>query len=344
MGLFKPTGAAGVELDTGVIRVVELKGKAGSATLTAAGKIDLPEGAVAEGVVADQEAVTKALQELWSKAGIGKSSVVLGISNQGVLMRLANFPKMPEKKLAQAVRFQAGEHFPIPLNQMVFDFSVVGEASGENGPLLEVLLVAARRDMLDKSLKALAGAGLQPDVVDTSPLALMRTVPKEKFTTTVLLADISNGLSTLVLVDGGVPRFARVIPHSLSTYAKELDQPLAEILGGARQAAAASEGRQDPAETLEEWGRVLANEIRSSVGYYLSQKSEGSVDLIMLSGRGARIPGLAVILRDELSVPVEVVKPTAGITGSSQISGVDLQREGPEFAVSIGLALRGLEA
>lgn len=344
MGLFKPAGAAGVELDTGVIRVVELKGKAGSATLTSAGQIDLPEGAVVEGVVADQGAVSKALQELWSRAGISKSNVVLGISNQGVLMRLANFPKMPEKKLAQAVRFQAGEHFPIPLNQMVFDFSVVGETKGENGTVLEVLLVAARRDMLDKSLKALAGAGLQPTVVDASPLALMRTVPREKFKTTVLLADISNGLGTLTLVDGGVPRFARAIPHSLSTYAREMDLSLAEVLGGIRQAAAASEGRQDPVATLEEWGKALANEMRSSAGYYLSQKSEGSVDLVMLSGRGARIPGLGVILREELKVPVELVKPTAGIAGSSQVGSVDLQREGPEFAVSIGLALRGLEA
>lgn len=345
MGLFTPAGVVGLELDTGVIRAVELKGKSRSASLTAAGTIDIPEDAVVEGVVADPGAVAKALNELWNKARLSRGHIVLGISNQGVLMRMATFPKLPAKKMAQIIRFQAGDYIPIPLTQSVFDFSVVGESTGQSGPVLDVLLVAARRDLLDKSLTALDQAGLKPVVVDASALALMRTIPKDEFSRTVILADISNSLSLLMMVSGGVPLITRVIPHSLQTYAKEVELPLSEILSVSRQVAAAVEEGAGPSggvEPVHRWWQVLAGEIRTTIGYHLAQRSEGSVDLVVLSGRGAKIPGLPGFLQQELGIPVEVNKPLTAITGSIH-AGVDIDQEEPEFAVSIGLAMRGLE-
>ncbi|WP_347487656.1 type IV pilus biogenesis protein PilM [Desulfoscipio sp. XC116] len=424
MRFLKSSGAVGLELDTGIIRVVELSGDKHAPSLVAAGEIVIPEDAVSEGVVADVDAVARALEELWAKTGIGSREVVLGISNQGVLMRLAGFPKIPDNKLTQALRFQAGEYFPIPLAEMVFDHAVVGELDGDNGPQLQILLVAARRELLDKSLQAVQQASLMPRVVDAAPLALLRTLPAERLTDPVLLVDISNGLTTLLLVAGGVPRFARVIPQSLKSYARELNKPLDKLLGTVRQAAAAlqedllSTGRaaergrpgycpeqtraageerpiykpgdnsmdSGPAFNLEktvdkgqarqegrppvsghgiggwpsvgeyalgagamaveltgDWELALANEIRSSIGYYIAQTGAAAVDAVIISGRGARVAGLPEFLQTEIDVPVEIINPLINIKAPGQVKGVDLQRKGPDFAVSIGLALRGLE-
>ncbi len=354
MQFLKSSGAVGLELDTGIIRVVGLSGVKHAPSLVAAGEITIPEDAVSEGVVDDVDAVARALEELWAKTRIGSREVTLGISNQGVLMRLANFPKIPYNKLAQALRFQAGEYFPIPLEEMVFDHAVMGEVDGDNGLQLQILLVAARRDLLDKSLQAVQKAALVPRVVDAASLALLRTLPAERLESSVLLVDISNGLTTLLLVAGGIPRFARVIPHSLKSYARELDRPLEELLQAVRQAAAAAQEDLSPSEHTPgaghaaveppgAWELTLANEIRSSISYYMTQTGEVAVDAVIISGRGARLAGLTGYLQAEIDVPVEIIDPLVNIKDSARVKGVDLRRKGPDFAVTTGLALRGLE-
>lgn len=346
MGLLKATPAVGLEFDTGVIRVVQLKGTPRSASIEVIGRVEIPEDAVIEGVVVDAERVASALEELWNTYQIKSREVVLGISNQGVFMRTATFPKIPEKKLAQALRFQAADYFPIPMPQLVFDYSVVGEYIGANGPELELLLVAARREMLDSTLNILLKAKLQPKIVDTSYLALMRVIPEIQLAGTVLLAEISNGMATLLLVSNGIPRFARAIPYSLQSYAREMNLPLEGILTTMPEVAATAEEaveRGIPKNFPVGWGSILAGDIRSSVSYYLTQRSDSAVETIFLSGRGARIPGLKEFLQQELEVPVKLVEPLSGLGDSLKSDKIDIKTEGPDFAVSIGLALRGLE-
>lgn len=339
MGLFRKTGVVGLEIDTGVIRAVELKGSPGKVTVTSAGRKEIPEAAVVDGVVVEVDTVARALEELWSEAQIGSRQVVLGVSNQGVLMRLASFPKVPESKLAQALRFQAGDYFPIPMNQLIMDHAVVGELKGESGPALEILLVAARRDQLDKSLEALKQARLLPIVVDASPLASLRTLGEEILSGTVALANISNGLGTLLLVSAGIPRFARIIPVSLQLYSRELGVPLSQMDRAFRRWHASS----GDYSALGEWGLLVASEIGSSITYFLNQNNGDSVDRVLLSGRGARVGGLSSLMEDELGVPVKVIEPLAKVAVRPS-RGVDLESEGLDFTVSIGLGLRGLEA
>lgn len=368
----------GLELDTGAVRAVQLRGTARKATVVVAGQVELPETAVVDGVVAEVGAVAEALERLWAEARISGREVVLGVPEQGALMRLAVFPKVPESKLGQVVRYQAGDYFPIPLGQLVLDHSVVGEVERAEGPGVEVLLVAARRDFLDKSLQALGAARLTPRVADAPALALLRSLPEEHLAGAAALVNIAHGSSSLVVVSRGVPRFARVMPISLQDYARERGctlrdavaavvppQPAAPRKAGAsagvERAAARAAGRaapsggaaappdpavMEPAPALPaavgEWGSVLAGEIRSSLSYFLAQH-DVAVDVLVLSGRGARVPGLVEFLRAELDMNVEVTQPPAWMLANGA-AAADVQVQWPDFAVSAGLALRGLEA
>ncbi|GAB6156866.1 type IV pilus assembly protein PilM [Desulfotomaculum varum] len=331
MRFFTNPGAVGVEIDTGVIRAVELKGSGRAASLAAAGQIDIPLPAVSEGVVAQAAVVAGALRELWSRCGISKQHVVLGICNQNVFMRIATLPKIPEKKLAQALRFQAGQYFPVNISQLVFDYALLGEVSKAAAAELEILLVASRRDIVQNNLQAMEAAGLQTEILDISYLSLLRTLSATQRSDTLVLVDIANGLTTIQLVSRGVPRFSRVIAHSLITYAGEAGLDLQE---------AALLSRTPDGD----WLVTLANEIRSSVSYYLAQGNAGMVNSVLLSGRGARLKGLPERLQEELEVPVEVLDPLQNLSQSSPASGADLGAAGADFAVCIGLALRGLGA
>jgi type IV pilus assembly protein PilM len=342
MGILRSGGSVGLDIDTGIIRVVELKGKAKTVNLSAAGRIEIPSHVVEEGMVTDIDTVADALKELWKDARISSRDVTVGISNQGVLMRMARFPKLLEKNLAKAVRFQVGDYFPIPLDQLVLDFSLTGEVEGENGSEMEVLLVAARRDILERCLGALSAASLRPLVVDASSLALLRTLPEDRQSGNVALLDISNGRNgSLLIAEKGVPRLARVI--SQSPYDREM-----ELIKGSRELVATT--IDDDQEQIidhryfDEWVMALANEVRSSIGYYMSQRNTESVGTVILSGRGARFESLPVKLEEEMDISVEIIKPLVRLNGPVSGNYSFINNEEPDFAVSIGLALRGLES
>lgn len=340
MGCLLGSGSGvGLELDTGEARVVQFQGNARNPEVSAWGRIALPDGAVEDGMVAQPEAVGEALAELWSESGITGRDVVVGVFNQSVLVRFAAFPKVPRDKLDKVIRYQAQDYLPIPLAGVVLDYAVIGETVTDAGPQVEVLLVAAQRDMLDGFLSGLEAARLSPKDIDVSSLALLRILPKGAASGTTAVVNIANGLSSIIVAAQGVPRLARLMPVGLRNAAEMLGCSLREVVpdGGPPSAESVL-----PADDLLPWSTSLAGEIRSSIGYYEAQTGV-AVDRIILSGRGARLKGLSAQLQENLGAAIECLDPLHGVSipdgGRAGIS-----YEASDYAVSIGLARRGLEA
>lgn len=332
MDLFKRAGLIGLELDTGEARAVELCGSTRAPVLAACGRVPLPDDAVVEGAVVRPESVADALEELWTSAGITGREVVLGVANQGVLVRFATFPKVPADKMARMIRYQAQDYLPMPLSSVVLDYMVIGEIADERGEFLEVLLVAARRDMLDNFLAALSMARLKPRDIDVSSLALLRVLPVEAQAGTAALVNVANGLSNILVVAEGVPRMARLIPVGLKDAAKLLDCSLGEVVPDPGTDAQ----RGWPREALLAWIDSLTAEISSSIGYYNAQPGTAAVERIVLSGRGARVEGLSALIRESIGVPVTTMQPLEGKNWRTR-NGGDIARQAPDFAISLGL-------
>ncbi len=209
-----------------------------------------------------------------------------------------------------------------------------------------MLLVAARTEELEKSLAALQQARLKPLAIDASPLALLRVPTEATAAGTVALVDISNGISSLTMVVNGMPRFTRVIPVSLKQYAGRLglalqEAPLAAAPEEADDIAATLSGG-DTADAFASWALGAAEEIRSTLNYFMKLDNWPELATLVLSGSGARIQLLPQLLQNELGVAVEVLQPLASLaeTGRRQLDRLLKQ---PDFGVSTGLALRGLE-
>ena len=338
MGLLGKSGVVGLEMDTGIIRGVEVSG---GQKVVAAGQVVLPETAVVDGMVQDVEAVATALNTLWTQSRFTTRNVALGMFNQGVMLRLINFPQVPKDKLRQAIQIQAGDYFPIPVSQMVLDYAVVGQAPGDDGTLMEILLVAAKKDQLYLNLEALSRSRLTPMVIDASPLALMKVLPEDKLTGTTVVVDLANGLSSLLLAIDGMPRFARVMSVSLRQYTEGLAGYLFPK-GDLRDEAAVGAEQNLGDKVFSKWSVSVANDIRASISYYVKQDSLSGVDRIILSGKGAKAIGLAEMLHEELDVPIEVINPFSLVKAKGDL-GFDWDLDGPNFATCVGLALRGLE-
>lgn len=328
--------AVGLEIDTGMARAVEAAGSAAKPRLVNIATGSLPEGSVDEGMIVDPQEVGSALGRMWRSNGLKSRRVILGISNQGVLVRYATIPRVPPDKLNNVIRFHAQEHLPIPLDSVVMDYQVIGEtASDDNKTMLEVLLVAARRDMLSGFLEALALAKLEPDDIDVSTLSLMQILPPAALDRTVAVVNVANGLSNILVSDRGQARLARLVSVNLGDLAEACGYPLDDIF------SISSSRSQECQKAYGSWVESLLSETRSSLNYYQSQEKAKPLEAIILNGRGGCLKGIDQLMENALGLPVRLVNPFAGYSSAAK-ANENLGVQAAEYAIAAGLARRAL--
>lgn len=337
MASTKRSRAIGLEIDNGAVRAVEMSGRVGSLSLSNLGTVSLPDGAVKEGLVLQPDLVGEALRKLWQRVGFKDREVILGVSNQGVLVRHITIPKVAPDKLKNVIRFQAQEYLPIPLESVVLDYLILGDSSGvgieENK--IEVLLVAARRDMLDKFLEALKIARLEPLDIDVSSMVLLSLLPQKAMEMSLILVNVANGLNNILVAEKGKPRLARLGLAKIN----DLTDSLGCSLDNAFDLAV---DNSQNSTILTGWINNLAGEIRSSLTYYEDQPGSLTIEGVLLSGRGALIKGIAGQLEDYLDLPVRIFNPL-NIYKPAKRRLVKSEIDAVEYVVSTGLAIRGLE-
>lgn len=212
----------GLDVQPGLIAAVKARVN-GTICAERAAAQPLDADTMREGEVLDVAALTEALRELFADSGLGKR-VRLGIANQRTVMRTLELPPVSDRKeLVAAVNFQAQDQVPMPLSNAVLDFHPLGVFDSPNGPRQRVVLVASQRDMVERLLAAVRGAGLTPVGVDLSAFALIRSLHdgKDGDDARVLYLNV-DGLTNLAIADGTVCRFTRVVGGGVEGMASEL--------------------------------------------------------------------------------------------------------------------------
>ncbi len=213
MGRFR-SKLVGMDIDRGSIKAVQLSKGGGGFTLQHVGYRRLAAGAVVDGEVADHDLLASEIKEFWASHSFSGKSVSLGIANQKVVVRLLDFPRMSEKDLKGAINFEAQDHIPMPIDEAVMDYVVLGPQS-EGSELDRILIVAAQRDMISRYTSAVRSGGLRAAGIDVKALSLIRsTLPNALFEDegAIVLLDIGTELSNLVVSQSGIPTLTRFIP------------------------------------------------------------------------------------------------------------------------------------
>jgi type IV pilus assembly protein PilM len=212
----------GLDIQPGFVVAVQARVN-GSVVAERAAALPLPTDTMRDGEVADVGALSDVLRELFDDSGLGKR-VRVGIANQRTVLRTLELPPLTDQKeLAAAVSFQAQDQVPMPLNNAVLDFHPLGIVDTPAGPRQRVVLVAAQRDMVERLLAAVRGAGLSAEGVDLSAFALIRSLyrPDPDGSGRVLYLNV-DGLTNLAIAEGTVCRFTRVVGSGLEGMAGEL--------------------------------------------------------------------------------------------------------------------------
>ncbi|MDQ3575170.1 MAG: type IV pilus assembly protein PilM [Actinomycetota bacterium] len=344
-----------VALDIGsyAVRAVELTVGGGQPVLERFAQVVLPPRAVDHGEVVDAPAVATAVRRLWSEGGLRGRRVVVGVANQRVIVRLAEFPVMSEEDFRAALQFEAQELIPIPVEEATLDFQILGEDVRSDGePRMRVLLAAAQREMVRAHLAAVEGAGLAAGAVDVIPFALVRALAPPGGTFAERAAEavvcIGGGVTNVVVHEQGIPRFVRI----LLVGGNDVTEAIARELDVGPDEAEDLKRRVDPSSsdaTVNRAGQVVADrlaplveEIRGSIEYYRSLPESLPIERVLMTGGGSRTPGLMERLGAQVDGRVEMARPLAGVrVGDVSLSEAELVQLEPLLAVPIGLALAG---
>lgn len=341
VGIGRKSVRTGLDIGSSAVRAAEVAVGPSGSELRRFAQVGLPVGAVVEGEVRDEAIVAEAIRRLWAEGGFSQKEVVLGISSQRAMVRQLEMPEMTEAELRSALRYEIGELLPIPVEEAVFDFAILGPGrpKADGGGTIQVLVVVAQRDIVWDSINVARRAGLRVRAVDSSPLALLRAVPlQEENRDLEAVVSIGSHLVVVAVREGNTPRFLRTV--SISGTSVGVNQPA--------RAGAAVEGaaRPGPITTTGAGAKrdYIVEEVRGSLEYFFSHGQGAQLSSIWLTGGGALIQGVGERIGSAVGVPVK----TAGVVAQYSAGALDLSDEqvkeaSARWATAIGLALWGAE-
>jgi type IV pilus assembly protein PilM len=364
-----PRRNIGIDIDRGSIKAVQISSSGGGYVLQHVGYHRLPPGTIIEGEVADHDLLAAEIKEFWDAHSFKGKAVTIGVSNQKVVVRLLDFPHMEPEDLEGAISFEAQDHIPMPLDEAVLDYVVLGPRE-ERSDLDRVLVVAAQREMISRYTSAVRTSGLRPAGVDVKALSLTRSTLPDPFfgeDGAVLLLDVGAEITNLVVADQGNPVLTRFVPVGLGDFVAAVaeltdlpeDEAERQALNSSRvrlgnehdeaeetQAEPEEEDTFDPAlaydvrRGLENAAQALADEVQRSIEHHRSQEAAREVARVLISGEAALIPGLDRYLGELLNVPTGRGNPVEKLSANrSNVSDDQLRAMEPVLAVAFGLAM-----
>jgi type IV pilus assembly protein PilM len=355
----------GLDIGTNAVTIAEVT--AGTPPrLDMFAQVALPRDAMREGEVADAAAITDAVTRLRAEVGLKKVSVRVGIASPRVVVRQVEMPVMTRDELMSALQFQAGDLIPIPIDDAVLDFAILGTSApapdSGHEPTMQVLLVAAYEATVSKLVSAIEAGGLDVSAVDLIPLALTRALARPvgalvSATGGVAVDDapgaegivsFGGGVTAIAVHEGGIPQFVRV----LGSGGRELTDAIATDLGVPPETAEALKralANPEPDEmvlraraSVDRPLSVLLDEVRSSIDYYRNQPGSAQLRRVVVTGGSAQLPGLPERLAALVGVPVEPAYMHDLLRiGDIGFAADELPRLEPYLPAPVGLALGG---
>jgi type IV pilus assembly protein PilM len=329
----------------------------GSAELLQVAREPLAAGIVVGGELRDPDALAEALKDFFAKHGLPKKGVRLGIANNRIGVRTFEIAGIEDQKqLANAIRFRAQETLPIPIDEAVLDYHVLGEGVGEDGqPTKRVLLVVAYRELIDRYVDACKKAGITLAGIDLEAFALLRALqaPQEGVgtdaTAALVVVAIGHERSTFAVSDGRVCEFTRVLEWGGSALnvaiARAIDAAPSEVEGAKRALALTdemvpdgltSDQAKNAREAMRRAIQTFARELVSSLQYYQNQPGSLGIGEIVLTGGTAHLPGISGELERLIGVHVRVGDPLARMKVSKKVGQPE---QIGSLAVAIGLGI-----
>ncbi len=364
MGKFASRGSqarVGLDIGSRFIKLVHINPSAHGIQLVNFGIAATPIGSITEGIINNAEAIGEAIRQIVKFYNIREKKVVCSLPGRSVVIRQVTLPAgLSDKELKVAAIGEVERFLPFPLDEMEYDYQVLGDIFQGDVKQTSLLFIAAHRDAVQRRIEAAKVAGLESVEIDVDPFVLLRSVvesalfeDQDTFTQTFLLIEMGAGSTSVSIVKNGILRFTRVfaIGGDTLTHAIESGYAIpfleAERMKRDRAVAYIDEERDDiDRETREVHEMILSHlealslEIRRSLAYYTSKYRGEEVTKIVLTGGASMLRGIARFFEEDLAIPVIFGNPLANIPyiGEQELDFV--AEKAPFLGVAAGLSMR----
>lgn len=345
MKLFSRRSKSSVGLDIGssLVKIVEIDHSKNTPILTRYGIHKLPPEAIVDGEIMDRSLVIEGIQECVSKAGIAKKEVVTAVSGRAVIVKKIVMDKMNPDDAKEAIFWEAEQHVPFDIDDVCLDFQVLKEDVGRNQ--MEILLVAAKKEMVNTHGDLIRDAGFEPVIIDVDSFAVQNAYGASldnEWEGVTGLINIGSDVTNINIVHNDIPLFTR----DLSVGSNVFIEGLQREFGISFEEAEAMVSGESPLETDEQFRQVITDAsedlsmgIERSISFLKTAGDAEQLDDAVLSGGGARIPFLRDILSEKHDIHFKIHDPLAAFERDESLAG-ELDVVAPLLTVSLGLALR----
>lgn len=332
-----------LDIGSGLIKLVVIDHASGEPVLTKVAFTSVVDGAIVEGEVMDPGIVADAVRGLLSSAGVKAKRVVTAVGGRDVIIKKISMDRMKEAEAREQIRWEAEQHVPFDMDNVELDFQIL-DPEGE-GLQMSVLLVAAKRELVETKQSLFADVGLEASVIDVDAFALHNAFElnyPDAMHGVVGLVNIGHEMTNVNILDEGVPVLTRDIMIGTRRFREDLQRERNMSADEADQLLRGFERNEALEPLLASRGEELAVGIERAAAFLQSSsRSASGLARIFTSGGGSRIPGLNRILADRLRLPVQAANPLERLQVAEGVfDTLSLDEVAPLLMLPVGLALR----
>jgi len=341
-------GYVALDIGSSSVKMVEAAIDKSGYRILNLGILPLPVNAIQNNMVVDSKPVVETIRKLIETSGVRSKQVISAVPGRAVIMKKVQMPKQEPAELEANIEFEAQNVIPENLENVNLDHQVLSQS--DDGNRMDVLLVAVKKEIVNSYAEAIEDAGLTPAVMDVDYFALENMYEANYATEAengvVGLIHIGAQYTSITLLHNGISTFTGDLSMGGGSFTDSLAQHLQCGVESAEafKMTGLLEGKKglDLAATLRPASEELAEEIRRTVSLYGAVPSEDGDGLktIYLSGGGAKLAGLRVLLEERMGVPVRLSEPFRGFNVNKNIDRERLVESAPYFAVGAGLSIR----
>lgn len=343
MGLFgRSKLSAGLDIGSGVVKLVVIDHSKPEPEIVQVATSPLVADAIVEGEVMDPVLVAETLRSIIETAGLKRTDVVAAVGGHDVIIKKIPMDRMSQNDAREVIRWEAEQHVPFDMENVQLDFQILDADS--DTPQMAVLLVAAKRELIENRISLLTDAGLNATVIDVEAFALHnafeRNYPDVR-EGMVALVNIGHETTNVNLIADGAPLLVRDIPFGTRRLREALQRDHG-LTGD--EAEDVLQGRGDPARLrtiVDERVDELAVGIERAAAFIVAQSGGEGVSRVYLAGGGAGINGMVESIAARLNVPAEVANPLQRVAVRPEVmEAVPMEQLAPMLMLPVGLALR----
>lgn len=337
----------GLDIGTTALKIVELKKAKNEYQLKNLGVSSLPKETIVNGALKNSAALVNTITNLTENLKIKTKHVVAAVSGHPVIIKKINIPTMSEKELSESIQWEAEQYIPFDLEEVNIDFQILG-INEINPNQMEVLLVAAKKSLLNEYVEAISQAGLETVIVDIDSFALENAYelnyPDEEIPV-VALVDLGRSVININVVKEGKSTFTRDVFLGGNKFTREIQRKMsvseeeAEMLKLGGNLENIDYKRLDV--IIHDMSIQAAIEIQRSLDLYATSTTDENVKKIYISGGTSQIPGIKDLIADRVDIPVEFLDVFRAIKyNEADFDSEYIKDITPVAAVGVGLALR----